>query len=63
MGIITYIILGIVLGLLCYLAVRFIPMPDPWPRAIPIMAVVLWVLLGLIAVFGGVTDYPMPKLR
>ena len=63
MGIIAYLILGIVLGVLCYLAVRFIPMPPPWPTAIPIMAVVLWVLLGVLIMFGGVSDYPMPRLR
>jgi hypothetical protein len=38
-------------------------MPPPWPTAIPTMAVILWVLLGVVIVLGGFRDYPMPRLR
>lgn len=63
MGIIAYILLGVVLGVICYLAVKHIPMPPPWPTAIPVMAAILWVLLGVLYVLGGVQDVPMPRMR
>ena len=63
MGILEYILLGVVLGLICWVVVKYIPMSAPWPTAIPVMAVVLWVLIGLVYVVGGVHDVPMPRLR
>ncbi len=63
MGILAYVILGIVLALLCWAAVKFVPMAPPWPTVLPTVAAILWVLIGLLAVLGGIPDYPLPRLR
>ena len=45
------VLVVIVVGLLCWLAVTYIPMPDPFPRiviGIAVIATVLW----LLAAFG-----------
>jgi predicted PurR-regulated permease PerM len=66
MGILAYLILGGVIAVLCWALVTYLPGANapPWSRWIPAMGVVLWVLLGLVLMLGGVVhDVPMPKLR
>lgn len=64
MGLIAYILLVIVVGLLVWAAVRFVPMPPVFQTALPILALVVLILILLLAIFGGtITDVRIPQLR
>lgn len=64
MGILTFLVLVIVVGMLCYFAVRFAPMTDEFKKALPAFAIGLLVLLLIAIVLGlGGWDVPIPRLR
>jgi len=63
MGIIAYLLIGLVIGIICTLIVKYGNLVAPWPTVIPIVGVVLWLLVGVLYVFGGMVDAPMPRLR
>ena len=55
MGIITFLVFIAVVGFLVYLLITFVPMPEPFRRAIIIIAVLLIVLwfLNLTGLLGS----------
>jgi hypothetical protein len=55
---ITLILSIAILGFLVYLIVTYIPMPEPFKRAIIVIVVVL-IILYLIQLFGF--DIPLPR--
>lgn len=65
MGLIAYLILCAVVGVICYLLVRFVPMPAPFPTMIPMVAAIVLILILLLLLFGGlgVRDVQIPSLR
>lgn len=55
-----------ILGLIVWLVVTFIPMPDGWKKAISIIALVcaIFYVLSVFGVWNGsVHDVPVPQLR
>jgi hypothetical protein len=52
------------IGLLCWLLIKLVPMPDPFPKIVIAVGIVLAVLLVLRA-FGlwDVLDQPVPRVR
>lgn len=64
MGLIAFLLLVIVVGLLVWAAVRFVPMPQAFQTALPIIALVVLILILLLAIFGGsISDVKIPQLR
>ena len=63
MGVIGFVLLCVVVGLVTWVAVTYVPMPGPFQKALPIIALALLVLLLLVIVLGGVHDVPIPRLR
>jgi hypothetical protein len=63
MGLIEFLILCIVVGVICWLAVTYIPMPPPFKTAIPVIAIVVLVLILFMLVLGGGRDIAIPRLR
>lgn len=63
MGIIAFLLLCIVVGLIVWLAVTFVPMPPQFKTALPIIAIVLLVVLLIALLFGMGHDVPIPRLR
>ena len=64
MGILAYLLLVIVVGLIVWLAVRFVPMPEAFQKALPVLALVILIVLLLLAIFGGtISDVRIPQLR
>jgi hypothetical protein len=60
MGLIEFIVLAAVLGVLVYLLTTYVPMPQPIKTVI-IVAVVL--VLVLVLIRGLVGDIQIPRLR
>jgi hypothetical protein len=63
MGLLAFLLLGVVLGVLCYLVVKFVPMAPPWPTVLPIVACVVWLLILLYYMLGPIGDVTIPRLR
>jgi hypothetical protein len=63
MGIIAFLLLCIVVGLIVWLAITFVPMPEQFKRALPIIAIILLVVLLLALMFGAGHDVMIPRLR
>lgn len=64
MGLIAYLLLVIVVGLIVWLAIRFVPMPDNFKVALPIIALVVLVIVLIFYMFGGFHgDIMIPRLR
>lgn len=53
MSLITIIVVFVVVGLLVWAAVKFIPMPAQFAQALPIVALVLLLIWVFFGVFGG----------
>ena len=53
MSLLTIIVVFVVVGLLVWLAIRFIPMPPAFAQALPIVALVLLLVWVFFGVFGG----------
>jgi heme A synthase len=63
MGIVGYLLLVVIVGVLVWAAIRWIPMPEQFKTFLPIAAIVLLILV-LVAALGLIpVDYPMPRLR
>jgi len=60
MGLIEFIILAAVLGLVVYLVTTYIPMPQPVRTVIVVAVVLVLVLILLRAIVGDLT---IPRLR
>jgi hypothetical protein len=64
MSLIGFLLLCIVVGLLCYLAITFVPMPGQFKTAIPVIALVILLLVLILYMFGGTGyDVPIPRFR
>ena len=64
MGIIEFIVIAIVLGLVVYLVNTFLPIPPQIKTVILVAVIIVLVLLLLRAmgIFGG-ADYQIPRVR
>jgi hypothetical protein len=64
MGLIAFIILCVVVGFIVWAAIRFVPMPSEFQRALPILAIIVLVVILLVLLFGGVVkDIQIPQLK
>lgn len=64
MGIIAFLLLCVVVGLIVWLAITYVPMPAPFKTALPILALVLLIVLLIALMFGGAGhDIAIPRLR
>lgn len=64
MGLIAYLILCALVGLLVWLLVNYVPMPSEIKRFLPIAAVVVLALILLLNLLGlPLRDVPIPRLR
>jgi nitrogen fixation/metabolism regulation signal transduction histidine kinase len=64
MGLIAFLLLIIIVGVIVGLAVRYAPMPAEFKTALPVIAIALLVLLLLLYIVGGSSwDVQIPRLR
>lgn len=65
MGVIAYVLLVVLVGVLVWLAITYVPMPDQFKKFLPIAAIILLVLILLVEVFGigPGHDVAIPRLR
>ena len=63
MGLIAFLIVVIVVGLLVWAALKWIPMPPQFQTALPIFAIAILVIYLLVYMFGGIADIPIPRVR
>ncbi len=64
MGILAFLLLVILVGLVVWAAVRYVPMPPIFQQALPVLALVILIIVLLLALFGGViTDVKIPQVR
>jgi len=64
MGLIAYLILCVVVGVICWLVVTYVPMAPPFRTFIPIAAIIILVVILLMIMFGGgMHDVQIPRLR
>jgi hypothetical protein len=63
MGLISFLLLCIVVGVICWLAVNYVPMPPEFKTAIPVFALVILVLILIVSVLGIGHDVVIPRLR
>lgn len=65
MGIIAYLLLFVIVGVLVWLLIKFVPMPDEFKHWLPFIALGLMLLLLVTIVFGigPGHDVAIPRLR
>jgi hypothetical protein len=64
MGLIAYLILCVVVGVIVWLAVTYLPMPPAFKTFIPVAAIIVLVVILLVIMFGGgAHDVAIPRLR
>ena len=62
MGIIGFLLIVVLVGLIVWLANTYVPMPPAFKTALPIIALVL-LILWLLVIIGGFADVPIPRAR
>lgn len=63
MGLIQYLLLCVVVGVIVWLAVTYLPMPDNFKRALPVLALIVLIVILAVIMLGGASDVQIPKLR
>ena len=65
MTVLGFIVLVIIVGLVVWLAVTYVPMPAQFKTALPVIALVLLILILLLYMLGGLGmhDVAVPRLR
>ena len=64
MGLLSFLLLVIIVGVLVWLAITYIPMPPAFKTALPVMAIVVLILILVLYIFGnGMHDVPIPRVR
>ena len=63
MGIIGFLLIVVLVGLIGWLATTYVPMPPAFKTALPVIALVLLILWLVLIVTGGVPDVPIPRAR
>lgn len=60
MGLIEFILIAVVIGLIVWVVTTYLPLPAPFPTIILVVAVVV-LLLVLVRAMGF--DMPIPRIR
>lgn len=63
MGVLAYLILCAIVGVLTWVLITYVPMPAEIKRWIPVAAVLILVLILILQLVGGASDVPIPRLR
>ena len=63
MGLLAFLLVVIVVGLVVWLAITYVPMPPQFKTALPIIALVILILILIVYIFGGVGDLTIPRVR
>ena len=63
MGLIAFLLLCIVVGVIVWLAITYVPMPQQFKTALPVIALLVLVLILILYMFGGMHDVAIPRLR
>jgi len=63
MGLIAFLLLCVIVGVIVWAAVTYVPMPPQFKTALPVIAIIVLILILLLHVLGGVNDVPIPRLR
>jgi hypothetical protein len=62
MGLLAFLVIVIIVGFIVWLAITFVPMPQQFKTALPIIALVILLVILLVYMLGG-GDIQIPKVR